>query len=84
MKHHYLREKKFCKNLNMEETTSANYQYLKNICKYFNMKILGEYQDSYALHNTLLLTDVFQIFWNKYIEIAKLDSIYFLSMAGLS
>ena len=48
------------------------------------MKILGEYQDSYALHNTLLLTDVFKIFWNKYVEIAKLDSIYFLSMAGLS
>lgn len=68
----------------MEETTSANYQYLKNICKYFNMKILGEYQDSYALHNTLLLTDVFKIFWNKYVEIAKLDSIYFLSMSGLS
>ena len=62
MKHHYLRGKKFCKTLNMEETTSANYQYLKNICKYFNVKILGEYQDSYALLNTLFLTDVFQSF----------------------
>ena len=56
------RKKKFCKNLTMEETTSANYQYLKNICKYFDMKILGEYQDSYALRNTLLLNDVFQSF----------------------
>ena len=62
MKHHYLRGKKFCKNLNMEETTSANYQYLKNICKYFDMKILGEYQDSYALLNTFFLTNVFQSF----------------------
>ena len=62
MKHHYLREKKICKNLNMEETTSANYRYLRNICKYFDMRILGEYQDSYALRNTLLLIDVFQSF----------------------
>ena len=68
----------------MENTTSANNQYLKKVWKDIDIKILGEYQDLYVLRNTLLLTDVFQSFRNKCVEISKLDSTYFLPVSGLS
>ena len=45
---------------------------------------LGEYLDLYVQSDTLLLTDVFENFRNKCIEIYELDPAPFLSVPGLA
>ena len=48
------------------------------------MNNLGDYHDLYVQSNTLLLTDIFENFRNKFIEIYELDPAYFLSAPGLT
>ena len=50
----------------------------------FKLKNLGDYHDLYVQRDTLLLTDVFENFRNKCIEIYELDSAQFLSAPGLA
>ena len=45
---------------------------------------LGEYLDLYVQSDTLLLTDIFENFRNKCIEIYELDPAHFLSVPGLA
>ena len=47
------------------------------------MNILGDYHDLYVQSNTLLLTNVFENFRNKCIEIHELHPAHFLSAPGL-
>ena len=53
------------------------------VFKEFEIKKLGEYH-LYVQRDTLLLSDVFENFRNKCIEIYKLDPAYFLSAPGLA
>ena len=48
------------------------------------MKKLGEYHDLYVQSDIALLTDIFENFRNKCLEIYELDPAYFLSAPGLS
>ena len=48
------------------------------------IKNLGEYLDLYVQSDKLLLTDVFENFRNKCIEICELDRAHFLSVPGLA
>ena len=48
------------------------------------IKNLGEYLDLYVQSDKLLLTDVFENFRNKCIEICELDPAHFLSVPGLA
>ena len=66
--------------LNMEDITNADYAHAKKVFKYYEIKNLGEYIQS----DTLLLTDVFEIFRNLCIKIYELDPAKFLSAPGLA
>ena len=50
----------------------------------FNLKNLNDYYDLYVQSDTLLLSDVFENFRNKCIEIYELDSAHFFSAPGLA
>ena len=44
----------------MEGTTDEDYAYVKQICKDFETKHLGEYHDLYIQSNTLLIANTAQ------------------------
>ena len=50
----------FCRHLNMEDITEADYADAKTVCRDFEIKNLGEYHDSNVQCDTLLLADVVQ------------------------
>ena len=74
----------FYSNLNMGKITDADYKHAKKVWKNFKIKNIGYYHDFYVQSNTLLLTDVFESFWNKCIEMYELDPAHFLSAPGLA
>ena len=53
----------------MEDITDADYTHVKRVCKDFEIKNLGEYQDLYVQRNILLLVNVFENFRNTCLEI---------------
>ena len=74
----------FYSHLNKEDITDADYEHTKRVCKDFQIKHLGEYQDLYVQSNTLLLADVFENFRNMCFKIRKIDPAKFLSAPGLA
>ena len=48
--------------LNIEDITNGDYANAKRVCKYFEIKHLGEYHDLYVQSDTLFLVDVFENF----------------------
>ena len=68
----------------MEDITDADYAHTKRVCKDFEIKDLGEYQDLYVQSNTLLLADIFENFRNMCLKIYGLDPTHFLSTPGLA
>ena len=74
----------FHSHLNMEDITDADYAHAKRVCKDFEIKNLGEYQDLYVQSDTLLLADLFENFRNIFIKICNLDPSKFLSGLGLA
>ena len=49
-------------NLNIKDTTDADYMYAKRFCKDFETKNLGEYDDLHLKRDTLILADVLENF----------------------
>ena len=76
-------KEKFYSNLNLEDITYADYMYVKRVCKYFEIKNLGEYHDLYYKSDTLLLGDVFEKFRKICLKIYELDPVKFISAPGL-
>ena len=74
----------FYSYLNMEYITHAYYVPAKRACKALKIKKLGEYHDLYVESDTSLLIDVFNNFWNMYLDIYGLNPAHFLSAPGLS
>ena len=74
----------FYSDLTMEDITYADYVHAKRVCKDFGIKNLGESHDLYVQSNTLLLTDVFEIFRNMCLKIWELDPVKFFSAPGLA
>ena len=72
MKHHCLK-KNFYSNLNMEDTTDANYMHAKRVFKDFEIKSSGEYYDLYFKNDKLLLADVFENFREVCLKIYHLS-----------
>ena len=66
-------------HLNMGRITDTDYTYPKIIRKYFKTKTMSENNDLYVQSYILLLADVFNNFWNIYLEIYWLDLTHFLS-----
>ena len=87
MKHHYLKKKLFKRNfyshLKVEDIADADYMRRRIVCKDFKIKNLGEYHDLYVQIDTSLLVDVFENFWNVYLEIYELFTACFLTTPGL-
>ena len=74
----------FYSQLNIEESTDADYVHANRVCKDFEIKNLGEYHDLYVQRDALLLADVFQNFRNSCLEIYELDPAKFLSAPVLA
>ena len=74
----------FYSHLNMEDVTDADYTPEKRVCKDFEIKSLGEYDDLYIQSDILLLADVFENFQNMCLEIYELDPGHFLTALGLA
>ena len=68
----------------MEDITDADYVHAKRVCKDFEIKNIGEYNNFYVESDTLLLADVFENFRNMCIKIHELDPAKNFSAPGLS
>ena len=74
----------FYSNLNLEDISDEDYVHAQKVRDVFEIKNLGEYNNLYAQSDTLLLTDLFENFRNKCIEIYGLDSMYIVPAPGLA
>ena len=63
------RKEAFYSHLNVEDITDASYTHAKRVCKCFEIKNSGKYQDLYVQSDTLLLADVFENFRNMCLKI---------------
>ena len=72
MKHHYLKEKIFYSDLNMEAITGVSYKQTKRIWNDFKIKNPAEYHDLYVQSDTLLLAICLKTF-----EIYGLDPAHY-------
>ena len=79
-----LDKKAFYSELNLDDINDKDYEHAQKVWKVFKIKILGEYHDLHVESDTLLLSDVFENFRDKCIEIYKLDPAHFLSAPGLA
>ena len=68
----------------MEDISDVHYAHAKGVCKDFEIKKLGEFNDFYVQSHTLLLADLFENFRIMCIEIYKLDPAKFLSALELA
>ena len=68
-----LNKKSYYSNLDLENITDEDYVHVQKVCEVFKIKNRGEYHDLYVQNDTLLLTDVFENFRDKCIEIYELD-----------
>ena len=71
-------------HLNFEDITDADYVLAKRVCKDFEIKELGENHDLHIKSNTLLLSDVFENFWNMCLDIYELAPLKFLAAPVLA
>ena len=68
----------------MEDITDADYAHEKTVCKYFEIKNLGDYHNLWVRSNTLLLANVFENFRNMCLKIYEFDLAHYLSTQELS
>ena len=67
----------FFSHVNTEDITDTDYVHAKRVCKDFEIKKLGEYQDLYVQSDMSLLGDVFEYFRNMFLEIYEIDPAKF-------
>ena len=84
MKHRYQINKSFYSERNKEDITDEEYAHAQKVWKVFKTKNLGEYHDLYVQSDTLLLSDVFENFRDKCLDICQLNPMHFLSAPGLA
>ena len=51
----FAEKEQFCRKLNVEIITDADFIYAKRVCKDFEIRNLGKYHDFYLKYDTLLL-----------------------------
>ena len=74
----------FYSKLKLDYITDKDYEHAQKVWEVFEIKNLGEYHDKYVQSDTLLLSDVFENFRDKCIEIYELDPAPFLSALRLA
>ena len=77
-------KKSFYSELNLEDISDKDYLHAQKVWDVFEIRNLGEYHDLYVQTDTLLLSDVYEKFRDKCIEIYGLDPSHFLSAPGLA
>ena len=70
--------------LNEEDISDADYAHTQKVWEVLEIKNKGENHDLYVLSDTLLLTDVFEKFRDKYIQIYGLDPAQFFFSTKIS
>ena len=70
--------------LNDSNISNEDLNHVKNVCNTLKITNLGQCHDLYVQSDNALLTDVFENFRDKCLDIDKLDPAYFLSAPGLS
>ena len=73
----------FHSSLNMSDISKYDYEHVQKVGKEFKLKNLGEYHDLYLKTDVLLLSNVFEEFRNKCMNIYKLDPAHFYTSPGL-
>ena len=68
----------------MEDITAADQAHAKRICKDFEIKKLGDYNNLYVQNDTLVLANVFRNFRNMCLEMYELSPAEFLYAPGLA
>ena len=68
----------------MEDITGADSIHLKNVCKDFEIKSLGEYYDLYLKNDKLVVAKVFENFRKMGLKIYHIDSVNLFSAPGLA
>ena len=76
--------KAFYSNFNLGNISDENYKYAQKVWGVFKITNLGEYHNIYVQGDTLSLSDVFENFRNKCLNIYELDPVYFVSAPGLA
>ena len=79
-----MRKEEFNSNLNMKHVTDGDHMHAKRVCKNFEIKKLGEYNDLYLKSNVSLLANIFENFRKMCLKMYHLDPVKLLSTAGLS
>ena len=54
------KKEEFYRNLNMKDITDTNYMHAKKVCKYFEIKKLGQYHNLYLKSDISVLPDAFE------------------------
>ena len=68
----------------MEDITDADQAHAKRICKDFELKKLGDYNNLYVQSDTLVLANVFRNFRNMCLEMYEFAPAEFLYAPGLA
>ena len=55
MKHNCQKKEDFHSHLNMQDITDADYMQAKRVCKYFEIKHLGEYHDLFVQKSVIVI-----------------------------
>ena len=74
----------FFSNLYLENISDEDYVHAQKLWDVFEIKNCDEYHDLHVQSDTLMLTDVFENFRNKCIELYEFDPIYCLAAPGLA
>ena len=87
-KHRFLQKPNSITNsivkLTMKIIADLNCKHAEKVWEDLAIKKLGDYYDLYVESNTLLLTNTFENFRTKCLEIYKLDPAHFLSAPSLA
>ena len=68
-------KKDFYSNSNLKDISDKDYTHAQKVWDVLKIKNLGEYPDLYVQTDTLLLSDVFENFRNKCLNISELDPV---------
>ena len=75
---------KFYSTLQKKNVNKKNYAHAKKLWNIFHIKTLGDYHDVYVPADTAQLSDVFESFRSKCLEVYSLDLAYFVSTPRLA
>ena len=74
----------FYSNLNMPNVSKVDYEHAQRVWQEFRFRNLGEYHDLYLRTDTILLTNMFEVFRDTCLEHYSLDPAHFYTSPSLA